>query len=66
MNKYVNTETYKKAMENINEELEKQKDMQTKFITPSKQYIESLKEEIRLLEKQKKLTDDYINKININ
>lgn len=52
------TDKFKQKMEELNLAIEKQKNIQSKYPTWSKQYQNSIKEEIKLLEQKKKAIDN--------
>ncbi len=58
------SDKFKKALEKINLELEKQQNIQSKFAPHSKQYQDSLKKEIQLLKDKNKLIVDQTKALN--
>ncbi|QJI52488.1 tail tape measure protein [Psychrobacillus phage Perkons] len=52
------TDAYKQALEKLNLELEKQRAIKSKYPTYSKEHQNALKNEIALMEQQKKLTEE--------
>ncbi|WP_236693935.1 phage tail tape measure protein [Sporosarcina globispora] len=58
------SDKFKIAIENVNFELEKQNQLQSKFPKHSKQYQNSIKKEIELMKQKKKLLEDQARSLN--